>query len=244
MKRIAISLTLTATALFANVTEHEKALVQNILKSTTIEKVRKSPISGFYETYLPNGQLLYVNPFTELIFFGEIYTAGGKNLTTSPRSSWKGELTKKKLEDVSLNAVKEVSLSVGFNGGNEDYTIVMFTDPQCPYCIKAEKFLRTKKASIEYVYFVAMKNHRMAPKMIETILSSKEPRLAIESYVDGKTIKDISSPEAKEQAKRMEAFAISNRIKGTPNFMVFDKSGKAVEFIEGANLEKLSNYVK
>ena len=47
---------------------------------------------GFYNIYLENGQIIYVNPFKSLILFGEIWNSSGNSLTASERDNWQKEL--------------------------------------------------------------------------------------------------------------------------------------------------------
>jgi thiol:disulfide interchange protein DsbC len=238
---MALALSQTASA---EVSKEEQALVQSIVKSTQISKINKAPMQGFYEVYMPNGQLLYVNPFSELIFFGEIYTRGGTNLTADNRAAWQDELQSSKLDSISSEEIDKLALTVDYNGGSQRYSLVMFTDPQCPFCKRAEEFLRSKKATVKYVYYIAVPSHRQAPEMIETILASNDPRSVIEMYLDGVAVDTVKEKDAEKKAKAMQAYAERLGIRGTPNFIVIDnKTGKAVEMIKGANNAKLENYV-
>ena len=49
-------------------------------------------MDGFYNIYLENGQIIYVNPFKNLILFGEIWNSSGNSLTSSEREQWQKEL--------------------------------------------------------------------------------------------------------------------------------------------------------
>ena len=50
---------------------HEYELIKQVIPNTKIRKYKKSIIEGFYNIYLENGEIIYVNPFKNLILFGE-----------------------------------------------------------------------------------------------------------------------------------------------------------------------------
>ena len=55
-----------------NQINHEYELIKQVIPGTKIKKYKKSILDGFYNIYLENGQIIYVNPFKNLILFGEI----------------------------------------------------------------------------------------------------------------------------------------------------------------------------
>ena len=42
--------------------------------------------------YFENGQIVYVNPFKNLILFGEIWNSTGSSLTATEREQWQKEM--------------------------------------------------------------------------------------------------------------------------------------------------------
>ena len=71
---------------------YEFEMIKQVIPGTKIKKYKKSIIDGFYNIYLENGQVIYVNPFKSLILFGEIWNSSGNSLTSSERDSWQKEL--------------------------------------------------------------------------------------------------------------------------------------------------------
>ena len=67
---------------------YEYEMIRQVIPNTKIKKYKKSIIDGFYNIYLENGQIIYVNPFKSLILFGEIWNSSGNSLTASERDSW------------------------------------------------------------------------------------------------------------------------------------------------------------
>ncbi len=72
---------------------YEYEMIRQVIPNTKIKKYKKSIIDGFYNIYLENGQIIYVNPFKSLILFGEIWNSSGNSLTASERDSWQKELS-------------------------------------------------------------------------------------------------------------------------------------------------------
>ena len=60
---------------------YEYEMIRQVIPNTKIKKYKKSIIDGFYNIYLENGQIIYVNPFKSLILFGEIWNSSGNSLT-------------------------------------------------------------------------------------------------------------------------------------------------------------------
>lgn len=72
---------------------YEYEMIKQVIPNTKIRKYKKSVIEGFYNIYLENGQIIYVNPFKSLILFGEIWNSSGNSLTASERDNWQKELS-------------------------------------------------------------------------------------------------------------------------------------------------------
>ena len=275
LKKIILSLIAVSTSILAQVSDAEfkiveKELVQSVLKGTKVAKVERGDVEGMYEAYMDNGRILYVYPMARKIFFGDIYTATGINLTEKKRRAWGEVLQNKYIEksNVKLADIQKFSLAVDYNGGNDKYKVVMITDPECYYCRKAEDFLQESKVSLEYVFHIAVNSHQYAPTLIDNILSSKEPSKLMKeianedvskvlsnrntSYDDGlKKLSEIGVVDTKlnvtdtvrKRKKDMDDYVLKSGGRGTPLFMIFDKhTGSLIDFIKGADIEKLRKY--
>ena len=80
---------------------------------TKFKKYKKSFIDGFYDVYLENGQILYVNPYKDIISFGEIVNKNGFNYTASQRQRWQSELMQEQIKKTSVSKIIK-------NATNED----------------------------------------------------------------------------------------------------------------------------
>ena len=72
--------------------DYEYQMIQKVIPKSKIAKYKKSVIEGFYNVYFENGQIVYVNPFKNLILFGEIWNSTGSSLTATEREQWQKEI--------------------------------------------------------------------------------------------------------------------------------------------------------
>ena len=72
--------------------DYEFEMIQKTIPKTKIVKYKKSILDGFYNVYFENGNMVYVNPFKNLILFGEILTSTGNSISATEREQWKKEL--------------------------------------------------------------------------------------------------------------------------------------------------------
>jgi len=245
IRKIALAGVITAFSFASLVSDIEKDLIQAIIPKTKIEKIKHTQIDGLYEVFLANGNVFYVYPYKRLIVFGEIYTNTGINLTNKDRQKWKEEVNKKRLKGLGAKKLIEDSFKINYNKGSKRYALVMFTDPECPFCRKVDKFLKFKNASV-YVNYMPLSFHPHAKKWALQILSSKNKKKAIEAIE--KHNKDLNvtiTDEAKKTLLATQKLAKELQINGTPTIFVIDtKTNKVIDRIDGANIPKINSWLK
>ncbi len=235
---------------FLSKTKQEKVaieykFIQSVIPNTKFEKYKKSFIDGFYDVYLKNGQIIYVNPYKDIVFFGEIYNKAGFNYTASQREKWEDELAQEQIKKTSVKKLMNGTLKINYNGGSKnDIAFVMFTDPLCPFCQKAEKFLATKAATV-YYNFLPLPMHKDADKVAMQILSSEKPKQVMANLLKEKLPNNTIKKDAKSQLSKMMKKAQDNKINSTPIIFVINKQAKKViKIIKGANIELIASYIK
>lgn len=139
---------------------HEYELIKQVIPNTKIRKYKKSIIDGFYNIYLENGEIIYVNPFKNLILFGEIWNPSGNSLTATEREQWQKELngggeSLTKEDRVISELKKGTAENKAWNkelvnqgikdgkGGNKKYRVVVIESPTCPHCRELNQYLST-----------------------------------------------------------------------------------------------------
>lgn len=130
LKRIIAALVLVSAtaATFADETGIRKA-IQAAYPKVKVDSVSKTPYPGLYEVFL-EGQLVYTDEnFSYFIAEGRLIDPKTKKDLTSSRME---ELTKVDFNGLPLDqAIKVVR-------GNGSRKVVVFSDPDCPFCKKLE----------------------------------------------------------------------------------------------------------
>ena len=120
---------LLSSSAFADEASLKKA-VEAAYPKVHVESVTKTPYAGLYEVFL-DGQIVYTDEkFSFLIAEGKLIDPKAKRDVTSERME---ELTKVDFSTLPLDqAIKVVK-------GNGNRKLVVFSDPDCPYCKRLEQ---------------------------------------------------------------------------------------------------------
>lgn len=131
LKRMAVGLlagmlTMTAWADEASL----KKTIEATYPKVKIQNIAKTPYAGLYEVFL-DGQIIYTDDsFNFLIVEGRLVDPKNKRDLTAERMD---ELTRVDFASLPLDkAIKVVK-------GNGSRRLVVFSDPDCPYCKKLEQ---------------------------------------------------------------------------------------------------------
>ena len=145
LRTLALLLALFATAAVANEAAIRKALEAKI-GASKIEGIQPSPIPGLFEVRVrtANGpQILYTDATGTHLIDGSIYhIASGRDLT---------EERLRKLTAIRFEALP-LDQAVKIQRGNGRRTLVMFSDPYCPYCQQFELTLQKIDGIVVYVF--------------------------------------------------------------------------------------------
>ena len=140
-----------------------------MLPSTKIEKVIPTEIENFYAVSLENGNIIYINPAKDLIFFGEIYTRSGQSLTEKHIAKLGAKIGNETLDISPLFKV-----STRMNDATSKYGFIVFTDPDCPFCQQLEALLIKENVTIDYIYTPIDKLHPNArEKSIKSVMQKR-----------------------------------------------------------------------
>lgn len=130
---LASAVTLGCTARADQTTDKLKATLQARLPQIEIKSIAKAPIAGLYEVNLGT-QMIYADANGDYVIAGDL-------VDTKTRSN----LSEAHLAD--LNKVDFASLpldrAVKVVKGNGNRRIVVFSDPNCPYCKQLETTLKS-----------------------------------------------------------------------------------------------------
>lgn len=120
--------------------------------------------------------------------------------------------------------------------GSGKTMVIEFTDPDCPYCKKAEAYFQGKPQVTRYVFFLPLASHPASKEKIQYILSAKDKARAYREVsaegFDRKKFSEIT-PQGVKLQKEHHEIARANKMDSTPTFMIFGR------IIEGFDLKRL-----
>lgn len=204
-----------------------EAALRKAFPNVTIDSVEQTDIQGMYEVV--SGQdVFYYYPEKDYLFFGNIFTLKGKNLTAEK----KGHLAAKLIKNLPLDKAVKI--------GSGKTVIVEFTDPECPYCKKAHEFLKNRTDVTRYLFFSPFA-HPAAINKIYYILNAKDKEKAYREMFDGGNPVPPSagySEAVKKLAQEQMDLARSVGVSGTPTFFI---NGQEVV---GADIQRIEMLLK
>ena len=111
--------------------------IHSVIPKTKFSKVFKSQLPGLYGVLMDNGQVVYVYPAKKLIFFGQIWTNTGKNLTSLLMTKVQASKADKIAAAVNLNKAIKI--------GHGPVKVIEFANIDCPYCRAFERLTTESK---------------------------------------------------------------------------------------------------
>jgi thiol:disulfide interchange protein DsbC len=120
-------------------------------RALQIDKVEPSEIAGIVAVYA-GPQILYYAPKEDVLILGEFYTPSGQSLTQERIAKYAGQKS------------DEIDRSVALTLGQGAREVIVFVDPDCGYCRKAEEWLRAQnfKDVRQQVFFMPLKGRPSA----------------------------------------------------------------------------------
>lgn len=228
------ALVLSAFTFSAQAGEAEvRQALQSLSPGVKILAVSKSAVPGLMQAEVDGGRgptVLYLTENGEHLVMGEmIEVKSRRNLTQERLDS----LTAIKWEALPLdNAVKVVR-------GNGARKFAVFSDPDCPYCKKAEQeFVKLDNVTI-YTFMYPLQMHPDAPRKSKLVWCSKDRGQAwLDLMLKGKTPsgKDNCDNPVEENLKLGEKL----RIEGTPALIL--ANGKRIPgYVPADRLDAMLN---
>ena len=175
----------------------------------------------------------------------EITTPRGKQFTTAYVTKDKKVIVLGEALDANTGAAIKRPLDmknirenadIVYGEGKDEY--IVFTDPECPYCVRFEKMWPTLSKKVKlYVYFMPLSNHRNATQMSYYVMNQKGQAAkakAILDMADGdKSFERLSMTQKMndtlgEKIKDNQALANQFGVRGTP--AVYDTKGATINW--------------
>jgi len=202
-----------------------EAALRAAFPQVPFDSVTASEIPGLYEVV--SGQnIFYYYPGKDLILTGEIIGKDLKSRTAEHRAA------------LAAKVVATLPLDKAVKIGDGKFTVVEFTDPDCPYCRKAFEYFAKRSDVTQYVFFAALA-HPAAITKIHYILGAENKAQAFDAMMMGQEIPASAKPASdavKALAQEHLALAKKVGIQGTPTFFV---NGQQVVGADSKRLDEL-----
>ncbi|MFA6344793.1 MAG: DsbC family protein [Syntrophales bacterium] len=215
---------LVLTVLPAYAVTPEEALRKDF-PELKFDRIGPSPVPGMAEVIV-GPDILYYHPREGVIMTGEMISRELKNLTRQR----KGEL--------QAEQIKTLPLDLAVRIGTGSHRVIEFTDPNCPYCRQASKYLKDRMDLSRYIFFFPL-SPRSEDK-IRYVLCAPDRGKAYEDVMAGR--RDGVEPEicknsqAGEIQKRHRDLGQRLGLEGTPFFVI---DGEVVAGADLPRMEKL-----
>ncbi|MBJ6752622.1 thioredoxin fold domain-containing protein [Geomonas anaerohicana] len=141
----------------------------------------------------------------------------------------------------TLVSAKELDLTKAVKVGNGRIMVIEFTDPDCPFCRKAEAYFQKRSDVTRYIFFIPLKSHPAAKGKVQYILSAKDKEKAYLELATGSLEKFKQSeitPEGIALQKEHEQIAKEQGLNATPIFIIYGS------VVRGFDLNKLVPLLK
>lgn len=213
-------------------------ILNAFMQKGNMKLVRASKIgSGLVEYVFENKQMPYSSKRFLVVYATEdgkyvlmgalVDGVSGKNLT---RERYR-ELTR---IDISSLPLEE---ALRFTYGKGGKKLIMFSDPDCPFCRKTHEWLKRKNVEL-YVFLYPLPIHPQAYKKSVSILCSGDRERAYDEALSGKKVRVRECKKGESLLKKHMLTGQLVGVGGTP-LLITEKGYR----IEGFNLKELAGYL-
>jgi thiol:disulfide interchange protein DsbC len=141
----------------------------------------------------------------------------------------------------AASAEDTLDLDKAIKIGTGKTMVIEFTDPECPFCRKAEAYFQGRQDVTRYIFLLPLTRHPASKGKAQYILSAKDKAKAYLEVAAGKfdqsNLAQITPEGIKLQKQHME-IAKANKMTNTPTFMIYGR------IIEGFDLKRLAPLLK
>lgn len=215
---IVVALAMAASATSAQ--NPEQALFEINLKKlypgTTFKNIRTSPVPGVYEVQM-GATITYVDSSGKYFFFGKLYDMPSQTDLTETRLA---EVNKLDVTALPLHdAIKQVK-------GAGSRTLIVFSDPDCPFCKSLETSLQELRDVTIYTFMFPLGGISAdSQRKSINVWCSKDKTAAWESLM----LRNKQAPDANcdNPVERNVALGAKLGISGTPTMFSGDGRKRA-----------------
>jgi thiol:disulfide interchange protein DsbC len=188
-----------------------EAIVKKIAPTGTITEIKMSPIKGVWQVDVEAGEgkkgTLYLD-FSKKYLMAQIIPV--ESIGKQPPAR-KVDVSKIPLDD-----------AIVLGQATATKKVIVFTDPDCPYCRQLHEIMKQVVAKHTDVSFALIMNplpmHKDSPKKAQTILCTKSVAILDDAF-SGKAVPEPAATCTAAAVERSTALARSLEFNGTPTLV-------------------------
>ncbi len=194
----------------------QKAIKDTFHRPITVVEIKPSPMPGLCQVQVQiqkQNRLIYSDAKGDFLVAGQLFsTKDARNLTRE---------TMMEINRLSKEEVKKLDSLAAFTVGEKGKTIYFVTDPQCPYCKKAEAILeplvQQGKLKVKYLLF-PLKFHKGAKEESISIICDKKGLEGLKNRYRSEN----QCEDGKKKVDETVKFLMNKGITGTPTYIFPD----------------------
>jgi thiol:disulfide interchange protein DsbC len=229
---LALIATSVAPSVLAGDAEIRKS-IESSFPGTKIGSITKAPVNGLFEV-IANGEqgplVIYSDDKGEYVLVGDLLNVQSKRNLTRERMD---KLTEVKWDSLPLgNAIKVVK-------GDGSRKLAVFSDPDCPYCKKAEaEFNKLDNVTI-YTFAYPLPMHPDAARKSKLVWCSKDRAKAWQDLML-KGVVPSGKADCEDPIDENLALGAKLRVDGTPA-LIFPNGKRIPGYVDAGRLETMLN---
>jgi thiol:disulfide interchange protein DsbC len=205
-----------------------KNIAERIPNFPKIDEVTKTDIPGLYEVRVMETEIFYTDEQ------GNYVIQGGQLIDTKTRTN----LTEQRIGKLTAIDFKSLPLkdAMVWKQGTGERKLVVFSDPNCPYCKKFEHDLQSLKDITVYTFLYPILGNDSSEKAKQIWCAKDNIKVWRDWMLKGAPIPESSQCDTSALARNF-SFGQKHRIRGTPG-LVFEDGRQQAGAMNAEQLEK------
>lgn len=190
-----------------------EAIVKKIIPDGKVVEVKESPVKGVWQIDVEKGGQ-----------HGSIFLDCSRKYLVQPPIALDAFLKQMQSQAPQKVDVSRITLedSITVGAKNAAKKVIVFSDPDCPYCRKLHEIIKAVIAKRPDIAFVEILHplpmHKEAPKKVQAILCSKSVSMLDDAF-SGKSVPEPPAGCTADAMERNMALARSLNFNGTPTMV-------------------------
>ena len=191
-----------------------KKTLEDRFPGAEVRSIQKTAYFGLYEVMLDD-QIVYTDARGKYLLVGAVYDSELKTNLTEERQR---ELNRVKIADLPLDkAIVKVK-------GNGERTLIVFSDPDCPFCAQLEKTLKAVDNTTVYTFLFPIDQlHPDAARKARLIWCAPDRVKAWDAHYDSAALPD-NAGDCDNPVAMTQALGARLKIDATPTLIFADGS--------------------